>query len=52
MSDAPDDVDRDFAMPDMTIYPEGFNPYRETLRVCDRIIALLDRIVSEHGVDS
>ncbi|MGB4777432.1 hypothetical protein [Microbacterium sp.] len=50
MTDARDRIDADFSIPDVTINPAEFNPYRETLRVCNRIIDLLDRIIDENGV--
>lgn len=48
----PEEIDRDFFAVDAerVVYPPGFNPYRETLRIIDRMIDLLDRVVEESGV--
>lgn len=48
----PEEIDRDFFAVDAerVVYPPGFNPYRETLRIIDRMIDLLDRVVEENGV--
>lgn len=49
MTDIGDRIDVDFALPESAIDPREFNPYRETLRVCDRILALLERVIEENG---
>ncbi|KJL25932.1 hypothetical protein RN51_00439 [Microbacterium oxydans] len=48
----PEEIDRDFFAvdADRVVYPPGFNPYRETLRIIDRMLDLLDRVVAENGV--
>lgn len=48
----PEEIDRDFFVVDAerVVYPPGFNPYRETLRVIDQMIGLLDRVIDENGV--
>lgn len=48
----PEEIDRDFFAVDAerVVYPPGFNPYRETLRIIDRMIDLLDHVVAENGV--
>lgn len=48
----PEEIDRDFFAvdADRVVYPPGFNPYKETLRIIDRMLDLLDRIVDENGV--
>lgn len=48
----PEEIDRDFFAvdADRVVYPPGFNPYRETLRIIDRVLSLLDRVIDESGV--
>lgn len=54
MSDTrnPEEIDHDFFAvdSDRVVYPPGFNPYRETLRIVDRMLDLLDRVIDENGV--
>lgn len=49
MTDFDDRIDADFRASDATSEPAEFNPYRETLRIIDRMIALMDRIIDENG---
>lgn len=50
MTDVDDRIDADFTVPETTITPREFNPYRESLKIIDRMLALMDRIIDENGV--
>lgn len=45
-----DSIERDFAVPDVTIPAQTAYVYTETVRLLDRMVDLLDRIVTEAGV--
>ncbi|MEV8265848.1 hypothetical protein AB0P00_17055 [Microbacterium sp. NPDC077057] len=50
MTDVGERIDADFAVAETTIQPREFVPYRETLRVLDRMLDLLDRVIDQNGV--
>jgi hypothetical protein len=43
-------IERDFVAPDVTIPAQTAYVYTETVRLLDRMVDLLDRIVTEVGV--
>lgn len=45
-----DSIERDFADSDISIPPRPAYVYTETIRLLDRMVDLLDRIVTEAGV--
>lgn len=45
-----DHIDRDFADSEVTIPPRPAHVYLETVRLLDRVVALLDRVIDEYGV--
>lgn len=50
MSDFPDHIDRDFGGPEVTIPAQPAHVYLETVRLLDRVVDLLDRVIDEYGV--
>lgn len=50
MSDLRDDIDADFISPALSRDPREFDAYRETLRIVDRMVSLLERVIDENGV--
>ncbi|WP_372469209.1 hypothetical protein ACCO44_08135 [Microbacterium maritypicum] len=48
----PEEIDRDFMVSEMSIPPVPYDARREMLRIIDKCLDLLDRIIDQNGLRS